>query len=425
MSTGIDRAIRYIVELLGNRSEQDLLARFQPRRQGYQKFPHGSGFNATELERRWARLESLAPSARKSILEGMTPSQLSDHAVSIENFVGTVKVPLGIAGPLRVNGLFAQGDYLIPLATTEGALIASYNRGAVLVSAAGGCSAALLDEGVSRSPGFAFSSLAEVGGFLGWISMNMDALKQAAEQTTRFGKVKDLNISVEGNHVYLIFDFTTGDAAGQNMVTIATEAIVAHILEHCPYKPAYHFVEANHSGDKKASAQSFQHVRGKKVTAEVSLPAGLVERVLHTTPTMMTDYWRMSAIGGVLSGTLGVQGHYANGLAALYIACGQDAACVSESAVGVTRMETTTGGDLYVAVTLPNLIVGTVGGGTGLPSQSACLAIMGLAGAGHARAFAEVAAAVCLAGELSIIGALCAGHFARAHKDLARRRFAE
>jgi hydroxymethylglutaryl-CoA reductase (NADPH) len=130
----------------------------------------------------------------------------------------------------------------------------------------------------------------------------------------------------------------------------------------------------------------------------------------------------MSALGGVLSGTLGVQGHYANGLAALYIACGQDAACVSESAVGVTRMETTDDGDLYVAVTLPNLIVGTVGGGTGLPTQRACLEILGLAGSGHARAFAEVAAALCLAGELSIIGALCAGHFTRAHQTLARRR---
>jgi len=206
------------------------------------------------------------------------------------------------------------------------------------------------------------------------------------------------------------------------MVTIATEAIVKHIVEHCPIKPKYCFVEANHSGDKKASAQSFQRVRGKKVTAELRLASGLVEKVLHTTPTMMVDYWRMSALGGVLSGTLGVQGHYANGLAALYIACGQDAACVSESAVGVTRMEVTDDGSLYVAVTLPNLIVGTVGGGTGLPSQRACLEIMGLAGAGHARAFAEVAAALCLAGELSIIGALCAGHFTRAHQTLARGR---
>jgi hydroxymethylglutaryl-CoA reductase (NADPH) len=136
----------------------------------------------------------------------------------------------------------------------------------------------------------------------------------------------------------------------------------------------------------------------------------------------MENYWRMAAIGGVLSGTLGVQGHYANGLAALYIACGQDAACVAESAVGVTRFEETTSGDLYAAVTLPNLMVGTIGGGTSLPSQRACLEIMGLAGAGKARAFAERCAALVLAGELSIIGALASGEFTRAHQRLARAK---
>ncbi len=176
------------------------------------------------------------------------------------------------------------------------------------------------------------------------------------------------------------------------------------------------------SGDKEASAQSFQSVRGKKVSAEVRLPARLVERHLHTTPAKMVDYWRMSILGGVLSGTIGVQGHYANGLAALFIACGQDAACVSEAAVGVTRFEVGAEGELYAAVTLPNLIVGTVGGGTGLPSQRACLEVLGLAGAGHARAFAEVCAALALAGEISIIAALSAHQFSQAHARLARGR---
>lgn len=185
-------------------------------------------------------------------------------------------------------------------------------------------------------------------------------------------------------------------------------------------KPQYFFIEANFSGDKKASAQSFLGVRGKKVATEVVLSADLVKKALHTTSERMVDYWRMSAMGGVLSGTIGVQGHYANGLAALYIACGQDAACVSESSVGVTRFELLEEGGLYAAVTLPNLIVGTVGGGTGLPSQQACLEIVGLAGAGNGAAFAEVCAAVCLAGELSIIGALCSGHFSKAHQSLAR-----
>jgi hydroxymethylglutaryl-CoA reductase (NADPH) len=234
----------------------------------------------------------------------------------------------------------------------------------------------------------------------------------------------DLRVTVEGNHVYLNFEFTTGDASGQNMVTLATDAVCDYIREHCPVQPQYAFVEGNLSGDKKASAQSFLLVRGKKVSAEALLPVELVRKRLNTTPERMVDYWRMSALGGVLSGTLGVQGHYANGLAALFLACGQDVACVAESAVGVTRFEVGAGGGLYACVTLPNIMVGTVGGGTGLPSQRACLELLGLAGAGQAQALAEVCAGLCLAGELSIIGALCSGNFSRAHKVLARSRAA-
>ena len=218
--------------------------------------------------------------------------------------------------------------------------------------------------------------------------------------------------------------YLTADASGQNMVTLATEAICDYIRAASPVSPQYSFVEANLSGDKKASAQSFLLVRGKKVSAEALLPAALVEKRLHTTPEHMVNYWRMSALGGVLSGTVGVHGHYANGLAALYLACGQDVACVAESAVGVTRFEVADG-DLYASVTLPNIMVGTVGGGTALPSARACLEVLGLAGPGKAQALAEVAAALCLAGELSIIGALCSGDFSRAHGLLARGKQAQ
>jgi len=339
---------------------------------------------------------------------------------NIENFMGTVKIPLGLAGPLRVNGLFARGEYYIPLATTEAALVASYNRGAQLISEAGGCTAMLLQEGIGRTPGFAFHTLEECRLFVTWAISQRAALQREAERTTRYGKLIDMRATIEGNHVYLHCEFTTGDAAGQNMVTIATEAICAYIRDHSPVCPHYFFLEANLSGDKKASAQSFLSARGKRASAEVLLPGDLVQTRLHTTPARMVNYWRMAALGGVLSGTLGVQGQYANGIAALYIACGQDVACVAESAVGVTRFESTAQGELYAAVTLPNLIVGTVGGGTGLPSQRACLDILGLAGPGKARALAEVCAGLCLAGELSLVGALCAGDFSGAHQRLAR-----
>lgn len=283
----------------------------------------------------------------------------------------------------------------------------------------------LLDEGVGRAPGFAFRTLAEAGLFVDWVSAQWEILRQEANSTTRYGRLIDMRAVIEGNHVYLHFVFNPADAAGQNMVTIATEAICAYILQHCPLKPEYFFVEANFSGDKKASAQSLQTVRGRKVSAEVLIPSELVRERLHTTPERMADFYRMGSMGAVLSGTIGVQGHFANGLAALYIACGQDAACVAELAVGVTRFEVTPEGSLYAAVTLPNLIVGTVGGGTGLPGQRACLDIMKLAGPGKARALAEVCAGVCLAGEISLVAALCAGHFTRAHKRLARERVAQ
>ena len=336
-----------------------------------------------------------------------------------------MKVPVGIAGPLRINGLHAHGDFYVPLATTEAALVASYSRGSRLVTDAGGCTAVLLNEGVNRTPAFAFRDLRDSGRFLMWLTSQFDELARVAESTTRHGKLIDIRITVEGNHVYLDFQFTVGDAAGQNMVTIATQALVEHIEQHSPVPVDYCFVEANMSGDKKACSQSFQSVRGKKVCSEVRLSAELIEKHLHTTPRRMVDYWTTAAIGGVLSGIVGLHGHYANGLAAIYLACGQDAACVAESAVGLTRFERTTDGGLYASVTLPSLIVGTVGGGTGLPSQHACLEILGLAGPGKARAFAEVCAAMALAGELSIIGALCAGHFTRAHQTLARKPKAE
>ena len=424
MSTDQRNALSYLSSLLRARSRVELIRQLEPKTENpAPRLPGSVRITPEALDER-LRVTGLGPEERENLLDARTYGERALYQKHIENFVGTVKLPVGLAGPLRINGLFAQGDYYVPLATTEAALVASYSRGSCLISEAGGCTAVLLNEGIRRAPGFAFRNVGEVGQFVVWVLESQEAFADCTARSTRHGKLVDMQVTVEGNHVYLAFEFTTGDAAGQNMVTFATDSICSYIEERCPVQPQYHFLETNLSGDKKASAQSFVSVRGKKVTAEVHLSAELVRKRLHTTPRRMTDYWRMSAIGGVLSGTIGVQGHYANGLAALYIACGQDAACVAESAVGVTRLEESEDGGLYAAVTLPNLIVGTVGGGTGLPSQQACLMILGLNGAGHARAFSEVCGAVALAGELSIIGALAAGHFARAHRRLARGRSA-
>ncbi|GAL04141.1 hydroxymethylglutaryl-CoA reductase [Photobacterium aphoticum] len=358
--------------------------------------------------------------AQSQLLDPHTLAQMTQYNKNIENFIGTVKLPVGIAGPLRVNGLFAKDDYHVPLATTEAALVASYNRGSQLITQAGGASVMLLNEGVTRTPCFAFYNLADAGQFVAWVVTQYDTFRTIAESTTRFGKLADISVNIEGNHVYLVFEYVTGDASGQNMVTISTNAVFEYILHHSPIPPLQAFLDGNLSGDKKATAQTLRSVRGKKVTAEVNIDAALIEKMLFTTPEKMADFTRMTTVGGTLSGSIGINAHYANALAAFYIACGQDAACVAESAVGITRIEVNQHGGLYASVTLPNLMVGTVGGGTSLPSQKACLDLLGLHGHGHSQALAEVCAALCLAGELSIVGAFCAGHFSRAHHKLAR-----
>ena len=380
----------------------------------------GSPFQeeAFSAARRWSELRQ--PEARAELFDQKARHHASSFRNNIESYIGTISVPVGVAGPLRVHGTDGSRDYRVPLATTEAALVASYNRGARLLTSAGGCNARVVAEAVSRTPMFAFNGLVEAEEFSRFIDAHADLLTDAVSQVTSHGRLVSVRCLIEGNHVYVDLQFTTGDASGQNMVTFASDAICKLILEHSPIAPQYWFLEANFSGDKKSTAKSMGHVRGKRVIADITIPRALVEQRLHTTPERMVEYWCAGAIGGVLSGTTGIQGHFANGLAALYLACGQDVACVAESATGITRLETTGAGDLYASVTLPNIMVGTVGGGTTLPSAKACLDILGLAGCGKSRALAEVCGAIVLAGELSIIGAFCSGDFAMAHRALSR-----
>lgn len=407
--------------MLGAETPESMARRLMPNLENLPEVPAGSA--KVSLPRALSLWQQLgADPELQEILLGSAQDDISLYQGNIENFIGLLRLPLGLAGPLRVNGLSAKGDYRIPLATTEAALVASYHRGCRVITAAGGCSAMVLFESLSRAPAFVFETASDACRFVVWALERFEIYQKIVATTTSHGKLQDIGCTVEGNHVYLNFEFTTGDASGQNMVTLATQAICDEIIASSPVPPLRYYIESNLSGDKKASARAFTSARGKKVTAEVKLPAHLISSLLHTTAEAMADYWRMSAIGGVLSGTLGIQGHFANGLAALYLATGQDAACVAESATGVTRFEVTADSGLYASVTLPGIMVGTVGGGTGLPSQKACLELMGLSGSGHARALAEVCAGLLLAGELSIIAALSAGHFSRAHRKLARTR---
>jgi len=356
-------------------------------------------------------------------LTGKTPfTDLTRLEGNIENYIGMSQIPTGIIGPIRVIGSAAKGDFFVPLATSEGALVASYHRGAKACLLAGGATSVCLVEGVQRSPLFKFENLGDLGLFITWLLPLVDTFREITLKTSRFAKLMDMKSNIEGNHLILTFEFHTGDASGQNMVTLCTDEICKYIVEHAPVKPLFWFIESNYSGDKKATALSFTNVRGKKVTTEIVIPESIVNSVLKTTTEAMEEYWRSSTIGIMQSGAIGAQGHYANGLAALFIATGQDAACVAEAAIGITRMERTKEGDLYCSVTLPNLIVGTVGGGTSLPTQRECLELMDCYGVGNARKFAEICGALVLAGELSIAAALSAGHFSSAHKNLGRRK---
>ncbi len=347
---------------------------------------------------------------------------IADLHGNIENYLGMTLVPTGVIGPLHVLGTAANGDFYVPMATSEGALVASYDRGARATRMAGGVTSICLAEGVQRSPVFKFEHIADLSVFLSWVLGQTEHFKQIVGQTSRFAQLSDLKVTIEANHLILTFEYLTGDAAGQNMVTLCTDAICQYIIREAPQKPVCWFLESNYSGDKKATGLSFSGVRGKKVTAEVALSRQIVKDVLKTTPELMAQYWISSTCGVIQSGAIGAQGHVANGLCALFIATGQDAACVAEAAVGITRMEMTESGGLYAALTLPNLIVGTVGGGTGLPTQRECLEMMHCYGPGHARKFAEVCAAVALSGEISIAAALSAGHFTAAHQKFGRKR---
>ncbi|MGB0960423.1 MAG: hydroxymethylglutaryl-CoA reductase [Halocynthiibacter sp.] len=377
---------------------------------------------AASVAKYWDRLsETASQEDRTALADPLTMETPDQYSANIENFIGTVKMPVGIIGPLRINGLHAHNEFHIPMATTEAALVASYARGAYAATKSGGISTALLYEGVIRTPAFVFDTLLESGLFVEWVVGEIDALKAAAEHTTQHGKLVSVEPVIDNNVVFLICRYTTGDAAGQNMVTIATNALCEDIAARCLVKMNAWYIEGNFSGDKKASFLGLVTGRGRKVSASVTLPADVVQSTLGTSVQTMLDYGQVANLGSHLSGQLGAQAHFANGLAAFYIATGQDAACVAESAVGITRMEAR-GEDLFCSVTLPNILVGSVGGGTGLPSQSAGLNILGLKGAGNGAALAEVAAAICLCGEISIVAAIAAGHFTRAHENLARHR---
>jgi hydroxymethylglutaryl-CoA reductase (NADPH) len=333
---------------------------------------------------------------------------------NIENLVGATQIPLGIGGPILVKGQHADGLFFVPFATTEGTLVMTYQYGMRAITEAGGANAYVLADALDITPCFVLSSTRDALVLADWLEDNLAELQALAAETTAHGRLVEIRPHVFGRRVLAQFVFGTGDAMGLNMVNLAVDRVCRHIAEEVPLERWY--LRCNYSSDKKPAAINLFRPYGKEVAIDLTLPAGVVEAHLGLSPAELLEFTASGRVGTMQAGALGANAHFANGLAAIYIACGQDVAQIVNASIGFMDFELVGAGDLYVAARLPNLVVATVGGGTKLPTQRECLALLGCDGDGTARKFAEIVGATLVAGELAICAALADGRFIEAHR---------
>ena len=340
-----------------------------------------------------------------------------------ENFVGVAQIPVGLAGPVKVNGEYAQDEFLVPMATTEGTLVASYNRGMAVLNMCGGALVTIQDDAMQRAPTFIFDTAREARDFLAWIKENTDQIAFEAESTSRVAKLKYIDPYLFNHFVFLRFNYSTGDAAGQNMVGKATNAacewILANYQEH---QVRQFYLDTNFASDKKASQINTLKTRGKRVTAEIILKDEVLRRIVRTTAKDFVNFCNMVSTGAMLSGANNNGFHSANGIAAMFIAMGQDVANVAESSTAVLHASLTASGDCHLSITLPSLIIATHGGGTGLATQQEALKMLGCTGQGSVKKLAEIMAATVLAGEISLASAVLSQDWVSSHEQFGRNR---
>lgn len=342
---------------------------------------------------------------------------------NIEHFIGAAQIPIGLAGPLHIDGEHAQGDFLIPLATTEGTLVASYNRGIKVLNLCGGAKCTVMRDVMQRAPVFVFDDARGAREFSKWVHANLAKLAEEAEATSSVAKLQYIDTFLSNKFAYLRFNFTTGDAAGQNMVGRATFAACSWILDHYADYPIRHFfLESNFATDKKASQVNIMRTRGKRVTAEAVLKRDVLIQHMRVTPENLFYHAGVANVGSIMSGANNNGLHSANAITAMFIATGQDVANVSESSAGIIYTELTKEGDLYISITIPSLIVATHGGGTGLATQRECLEILGCSGKNRVYKLAEIIAGVVLAGEISLASAISASDWVSSHEKYGRNR---
>jgi len=338
-----------------------------------------------------------------------------------ELFTGVAQVPLGIAGPLTIHGEHAEGEFLVPLATSEGTLVASYNRGMQVLNLSGGVRCTVVGDAMQRAPVFVFDDARAGREFVKWVEEHLPKIREEAEATSSVARLSYIDPYLATKFVYLRFNYTTGDAAGQNMVGRATFAACSWILDNYP-GIRHFYLESNFATDKKASQINIMRTRGKRVTAEAVVKRHVLVERMRVEPEALAYHAQVANVGAFLSGANNNGCHSANAITAMFIATGQDVANVAESSAGVTYAEVTPEGDLYLSITIPSLIVATHGGGTGLPTQRECLALMGCVGRGRVNRLAEIVAGVALAGELSLAAAISSSDWVSSHERYGRNR---
>jgi len=338
-----------------------------------------------------------------------------------EGFIGVAQVPIGMAGPLRVRGEHIDGEVLIPLATSEGTLIASYNRGIKVLNASGGVKSTVVADAMQRAPVFVFADARHARDFVTWVKANIDRIREEAEATSSVAKLLDIDPYLSNKFVYLRFNYSTGDAAGQNMVGRATFAACSWILDQITDVTNF-YLESNFATDKKASQINIMRTRGKRVTAEATVSREVLIEQLRVEPEKLAYHWGVANVGAFLSGANNNGAQSANGITAMFIATGQDVANVSESSAGILYVELTPERNLYMSLTIPSLIVATHGGGTNLATQRECLNILGCTGRGKVNRLAEIVAGVALAGEISLGAAISSSDWVSSHEKYGRNR---
>ncbi|PLW82752.1 hydroxymethylglutaryl-CoA reductase [Kineobactrum sediminis] len=365
---------------------------------------------------------------RQDFIEEKTPARLHHTrqysfeadvmSGNIENMFGAVQVPVGLAGPLLVDGEHAKGEFYVPMATVEGTMLASYNRGMKVIRESGGVKTTVCGEAMQRAPVFVCADARDARDFEQWLVAHFTEIKAVAEATTSIGKLLEIEHYIAHNMVFTRFDYSTGDAAGQNMTSKATFAACEWINQQYP-RLSHYLLSGNFDTEKKTSSVNMLKGRGRRVTAEITIPRDVLINNLRITPQQMHYGQGISTLSSFLTNSSNNAAHPANGLAALYLATGQDIANIGESNQCSTYNKVTRDGDYYFSITLPSLIVATYGGGTALPTQRECLEIMDCFGVGKALKLAEIAAALTMAGELSL------GAATRLDKDTRRNEWVD